>query len=188
MRRTRRRLETAASSSAIAAHVDGLQHQLGAGPCVEAVATGQVCLVDDVRNDHRWPAWSDGVTALGVGSVLCVPLAASAEPLGALTVCSRQEHAFDAEGLDVSVALAGVVGHLVQVREERDQLSVALQSRHTIGVAQGILMARYHLGVEGAFAVLRRLSADHNTKLRDVAAQVAAGGDLPDGATGDGRR
>jgi hypothetical protein len=51
-------------------------------------------------------------------------------------------------------------------------LRAALESRHVIGQAQGLLMARYGVGSETAFAVLVRLSQTSNTKLRDLADQL----------------
>ena len=59
-------------------------------------------------------------------------------------------------------------------------LQTALQSRHLIGVAQGILMAQYDMGLETAFEVLRRYSSHTNVKLRDVAKQVVELRALPD--------
>jgi AmiR/NasT family two-component response regulator len=60
-------------------------------------------------------------------------------------------------------------------------LQTAVQSRHMIGVAQGILMHNYGIGMEQAFEVLRRYSSHTNVKLREVARHVVESGDLPDG-------
>ena len=61
-----------------------------------------------------------------------------------------------------------------------DGLQTALQSRHLIGVAQGILMAQYDMGLETAFEVLRRYSSHANVKLRDIAMQVVESRSLPE--------
>ncbi|MFI9254959.1 ANTAR domain-containing protein [Streptomyces sp. NPDC053069] len=53
-----------------------------------------------------------------------------------------------------------------------NQLQHAIDSRHAIGEAMGILMERHHLGEGDALDVLRRISQHHNTKLRDVVQQV----------------
>jgi len=55
----------------------------------------------------------------------------------------------------------------------------AVDARHSIGIAQGIVMHQYQLGAEQAFAVLRRLSQDSNVKLHLVAAEVIRSGRLP---------
>lgn len=51
-------------------------------------------------------------------------------------------------------------------------LREALAGRTVIGQAQGLLMARYDLTVDSAFATLVRLSQERNVKLRDVAAAI----------------
>lgn len=59
--------------------------------------------------------------------------------------------------------------------EQEDEvrgLRAALRSRHVIGQAQGLLMARYSVSSETAFAVLVRLSQSSNAKLRDVAERL----------------
>ena len=52
-------------------------------------------------------------------------------------------------------------------------LRAALESRHVIGIAQGVLAAQYDISYERAFEVLHRYSNDRNLKLRDVAQKVA---------------
>jgi AmiR/NasT family two-component response regulator len=54
-------------------------------------------------------------------------------------------------------------------RRKVEQLHTALETRHTIGVAQGLLMARYQLTTEQAFEYLRRSSQESNVKLRQLA-------------------
>lgn len=58
--------------------------------------------------------------------------------------------------------------------KELDRLRAALESRHRIGMAQGLLMAEYKVLPEAAFAVLVRLSQHTNAKLREVAAGIVA--------------
>lgn len=53
-----------------------------------------------------------------------------------------------------------------------DQLEHAMETRHAIGEAMGILMERHHLSEDDTFSLLRRLSQHHNVKLRDIAQQV----------------
>lgn len=59
-------------------------------------------------------------------------------------------------------------------------LETALHSRHSIGMAQGILMSRYGISQESAFEVLKRYSSHTNTKLREVAHLVVEMKGLPD--------
>jgi AmiR/NasT family two-component response regulator len=57
-------------------------------------------------------------------------------------------------------------------RRKVEELHTALETRHTIGLAQGLLMARYELTTEQAFEYLRRSSQDGNVKLRRLADRV----------------
>ncbi|QIG43391.1 ANTAR domain-containing protein [Nocardioides anomalus] len=62
---------------------------------------------------------------------------------------------------------------------DTEQLRAALASRTTIGIALGILMERRSLSQDAAFAHLNQLSQATNRKIRDLAADLVAGIDLP---------
>ena len=62
-------------------------------------------------------------------------------------------------------------------------LERAIESRHRIGVAQGILMQRFGLTVDQSFSLLLRVSQTRNVKVRDVARKVIEG-DLDDLVSG----
>ncbi|CAA9423524.1 MAG: hypothetical protein AVDCRST_MAG35-2142, partial [uncultured Quadrisphaera sp.] len=55
---------------------------------------------------------------------------------------------------------------------ERATLNEALQSRKVIGEAIGILMERYDMNEDRAFAFLVRASSHGNVKLRDIAQEL----------------
>jgi AmiR/NasT family two-component response regulator len=60
-------------------------------------------------------------------------------------------------------------------RSRREQqLDTALQTRKLIGQAIGLVMGRYNLNEDRAFAYLVRVSSTSNTKLHDIAAQLVA--------------
>jgi AmiR/NasT family two-component response regulator len=73
----------------------------------------------------------------------------------------------------------------VEPEEERspqrlvEQLTVAVAHRTTIGIALGMLMERYDISNEAAFAHLRRVSSLHNRKLYDIACEFVATRVLP---------
>lgn len=60
------------------------------------------------------------------------------------------------------------LGHAREV----DQLKTALESNRIIATATGILMERYQLNRERAFAFLSRASSHGNIKLHDVAQEL----------------
>ena len=51
-------------------------------------------------------------------------------------------------------------------------MAQAVDARKLVGQAMGILMERFDLDSDRAFAVLRRYSQDNNLKLRDVAERL----------------
>ena len=75
---------------------------------------------------------------------------------------------------------------LAAARREVEGLRAALETRHTIGLAQGILMARHTLTVAQAFDYLRRRSQSDNVKLREIAVDLVAELDATHGTTVDG--
>ena len=94
----------------------------------------------------------------------------------------------DAAVRELALLFARHAGAALGAAREISGLETALQSRHTIGVAQGVLMERYGLTVDAAFDVLLRSSSTTNVKLRDVAAEVVSSGSLPDGLLTDGTK
>jgi CheY-like chemotaxis protein len=67
---------------------------------------------------------------------------------------------------------------LDEAEARADTLKVALRTSRRIGMAMGILMARHGISSDEAFDRLRRHSANHNIKLRDLAEDVLLTGEL----------
>ena len=59
------------------------------------------------------------------------------------------------------------------------QLEEALETRTVIGQTLGMLMERYGIGKDEAFAFLARSSQHENRKLHDIAAQLVETRELP---------
>jgi AmiR/NasT family two-component response regulator len=70
---------------------------------------------------------------------------------------------------DQAAAAIAVATRLAHHTQLADELRTATASRATIDQALGILMGERRCTADEAFAVLRKLSQDTNTKLRDVA-------------------
>ena len=70
-------------------------------------------------------------------------------------------------------------GHALAMAHMVTTLQEGIESRHEIGLAQGILMSRYDMDRNQAFESLRRYSSHANVKLREVAALVIDTGQLP---------
>ena len=90
----------------------------------------------------------------------------------ALETCTDEE-------LDLA-RLAGAQASVLLAYHRNDvNLVKAVDSRHRIGIAQGIIMQRYQLDVTQSFQVLRRLSQHLNQKLSDIANYVVDNRALP---------
>jgi AmiR/NasT family two-component response regulator len=74
--------------------------------------------------------------------------------------------------------IAGVDGgeELAAAQRTIRQLVEALDTRTVIGQATGMMMERYQLSSEVAFATLCQLSSERNRKVRDIAAELVAKG------------
>jgi AmiR/NasT family two-component response regulator len=63
-------------------------------------------------------------------------------------------------------------GELAEARAQVLSLQTALESRETIGIALGLVMATYAIDQDRAFAYLARNSQKSNVKLRHIAATL----------------
>jgi transcriptional regulator with GAF, ATPase, and Fis domain len=157
---------------------DRLQGELGEGPCFDAArrVDGERLfrIADMTVPQPSWPRYSRAARDLGIGSMTGVLLYTHEQDFGALNLYSRRPGAF---GRDIETAgwlLASHAAVALATARTVDQLEHALETRHAIGEAMGILMERHRLSQDEAFGVLRRLSQEHNVKLRDVARRVRA--------------
>lgn len=172
-------LETVASSHPVVDQADALQYSLGEGPCVTAAKTDGLYLSPETASDPRWPNWGPRAAELGLHSIMSVHLFTERQVLGALNLYARASRKYtdtDVETARVVAAHASV--GLARSRAEQN-LWRAIDSRHLIGQAQGVLMERFGFGTEQAFSVLKRYSQEQNLKLREVAATLLRTGVLP---------
>lgn len=180
LRRRRNRVETVAATDEVARSCDVLQYDLGEGPCLEAIWDNEWYVAHDTAHDTRWRRWGPRVADHGVGSVLSIRLATESETLGALNLYAGPVHAFTPDDIDVALIFAAHATNAMSAARLITGLQTAVESRHLIGVAQGILMNRYELTLEQSFEVLRRFSSQANVKLRDLATTVIEHRRLPD--------
>lgn len=170
---------TMGETAKIVVEADQLQYELKEGPCVEAAWEQDTFVCNDLANDDRWPNWGPKAAALGFGSLLAARLTIGGTSMGALNLYSTATREFSADDRDTAVIFAThAAAPLISVRE-RENLKIAVDGRTLIGQAQGVLMQRFDVDGDTAFAVLRRYSQSQNVKLRDVANLVIENGELP---------
>ncbi|MVA75423.1 ANTAR domain-containing protein [Auraticoccus sp. F435] len=182
------RAYSAAYDGQLAKDVDEMQYDRGYGPCLEAGLGARTVVVSDVSTETRWPDYIEQAAARGVGSSVSLPLPFQSVTVGALNVYSRRPHGFAEEDVvlaeEVAAWTALAVGNADAAARTRDDLAhlrIAMQSRSVIEQAKGILMERYQLDQDHAFAVLSRVSQTSNTRLREVAAELVRTRVLPGG-------
>jgi GAF domain-containing protein len=178
---TRKKGVTTGSSDERVGALDELQIEFGDGPCLTALRHNSVVLVVDSRHESRWSDYMEAVWRNGVGAILAVPLDLDGETEAVMNLYSTTPHGFTgpditaaeefAEGAATSLRLALKIS---QLRNAKDDLTAAMQSRSTIDTAVGIVMAQNRCGRDTAFNVLTRASNSRNVKLRDIAAHVIA--------------
>lgn len=151
----------------------------GDNPIGEALRFGEPRRIGDADTETRWIAFTGALSVHGFRSCLVLPVPTKHSPPAVLTLASRTPHHFDGHAYDIVLLLtlhAGVAFDNVRVYHDSrtlvDNLTTALQNRHTIGQAQGVLMHRFGIDAETGFAVLKRASQHANVKLRDLARTI----------------
>ncbi|GAA3547449.1 GAF and ANTAR domain-containing protein [Amycolatopsis ultiminotia] len=159
-----------APSDEMVARIDRLQAQHQQGPCVTALWEQHTVTVDDLAGETtRWPVFAPEALASGVVSTLSFQLFTSEDTLGALNLYSGRRAGFDERSQMLGSLFASHAAQALGRAQETEQLHQALLTRDVIGQAKGILMERFGLGDDAAFAMLVRSSQDTNVKLVDVA-------------------
>lgn len=173
------RIFTAGASDELANQLDEVQYEGDAGPCLEALDTGQVVHGDDYRDEKRWNGYPVRAMSYGIMAGLSMPLLVTGKPVGALNLYASAPHAFDAADRQLAELVAGqatlaLTAALRRFDEQSltENLRSALASRSVIDQAIGIVIAQRHCTPEAAFDILRTVSQHRNIKLREVARQL----------------
>lgn len=165
-------VHSAALAGDLAAQCDALQQELGEGPCLESAVEQRTIRIDDMATDDRWPRFATRAVALGVESMICFQLYVEGYNFGALNLHSTTARAFGEDAESIGSLFAAHAAIAFSSAREEQQIRAALTSRDVIGQAKGLLMERYTLGSQAAFALMSKLSQDTNTKLADLANQI----------------
>ncbi|MDX6260241.1 MAG: hypothetical protein QOH84_1929 [Kribbellaceae bacterium] len=154
------------------------QIEAGEGPALTALS-GATIAVPAVATDGRWPSWRVTAVASGIGSELHVPMPAGDRTIGVLSLYNTQPNAFTLDDEAIAHILARHASVAVATARHEVSMAHAVDARKLVGQAMGILMERFDIDGDQAFAILRRYSQDTNTKLRDVAQQLIDTRKLP---------
>ncbi len=170
---------TAVSSKPKVIAIDNLQYDSGSGPCLQAMADGEMQMVTSLLTEDRWPEFTNKALYEGVQSIVAYPLKSKEEVFGALNVYSPRDQAFSHHAISVGEVFAARASVLLvnATRYEAaiqlaSQLEEALQSRAVIDQAKGILMEREKISADEAFDRLKSVSQHSNIKVRELAQRI----------------
>lgn len=175
----RKRPIAVAASTPRAREMDELQYTYGDGPGLAAMRTGKSVYVPDVAMEQRWQEYLYTVAALGIRSILAVPLQIEGHSSASLTIYSPAVDGFSPGEIvraelfgEQSAKTLGLELRLAQLRDAKEDLEAAMKSRTAIDIAVGVIMGQNRCSQAAAMAILRKASNSRNVKLRDVAAGV----------------
>lgn len=167
------RLQTTAETDPLVLPLDEAQYQLQEGPCYEAATEAAHVIAPDLENDDRFTKYGPIAVAAGVRAQAGIRLFDTNRSQGALNLYSHHTGAF-ADFETIAPLFRHQVGMVIGYAQEISDLKEALATRKMIGQAIGIIMERYQLTDDRAFAFLTRLSQQRNVKLRLIAQELIA--------------
>jgi GAF domain-containing protein len=170
----RGRVRTRAATDDLVLTLDELQYSLGEGPCMDALRAARVVAVPKLASDGRWPRYvAEATRKTELKAQLAVQLFLDDEGvLGGLNMYSTDSADLDPDAEGVAELFAAHAAIALGRAQEVGGLQTALASRKIIGQGIGILMERYQISEDRAFAFMTRASSHGNVKLRDLAQEL----------------
>ena len=174
----------AAASDPVGRALEELQASLGEGPSLDAHAWRRPVLEADLGQGtlRRWPVFTPAAGARGVRAVFAFPLQVGAARLGVLDVYRQQPGSLTAESLSQALTYAEVAVEQILDGQAQaasglaaDGLQEAMEYRHVVYQAQGMVMAHLGGSLVDAMARLRAHAYSTDTVLTEVARDVVAG-------------
>ncbi|MGH2806023.1 MAG: ANTAR domain-containing response regulator [Actinomycetota bacterium] len=170
---------SAAATDDFTLKIDVDQYDNREGPCLQAVISEEVVMIEDIATETRWPSFTQTAARDGLGATLSLPLTAGGKTIGALNLYAKTPRAFGDGDRALGMLMAGQAAVAIsnaRVYESAlklaEQLTEAIKTREIIGEAKGILMAQEGVSEDEAFDMLTRLSQNTNIKLRDIAQKI----------------
>lgn len=120
-----------AASDASALRYEKLQTELGEGPCLVAYTSGEAVAVADLREEKRFPNFTDRALESGLAAVFTFPLRNGADQLGALDLYRGEPGSLDSDAMAAAQTLADVAAsYLLNARARADLSESYERSRY----------------------------------------------------------
>ncbi len=176
-----------AGTSAQTERLARMEQEFGEGPLVEAIAGNGTVAMNRVATDFRWAQYRPHLQDAGFDSVLSLRLALDEGASAALAFFASTAHAFPLHVIAGACSFAEaasrglrLVLELEAARTSASDLQSALESRTSIDIACGVIMAQNRCSYNDAIAIIAKASSHRNVKLRKVAEGILE--NLPGGA------
>lgn len=176
IRDTGGRLRTVAETAAVLVDLDRTQYELRQGPCFDAAMGALHVASPDLEHDDRWPAYAQVAVRAGLRAQAGIHLFQHDEVLGALNLYSHEVGAFADLGELGDLFMHEAVTAIGYARD-MDDVREAARARMDVGQAIGVVMERYELTEERAFALLVRTSGHRGVTVELVARELLAATD-----------
>jgi len=165
-------IETRCGTDDLVWVLDRLQYEVGEGPCLDAIATEQVVIVNHLRHEQRWPKFVPRAVDHGLRAQMGLRLFVDGDTMGGLNLYATSTDTIDPDVWHLAELFAAHASLALGHARQETQLHAAIATRTVIGQAIGIVMERFGVDEERAFGYLRRVSSHNNVKLREVAATL----------------
>jgi GAF domain-containing protein len=181
------RLATAAATDDLIAEF--AENCTTCGPIQTAFEASTAVAVTDLATEARWAECeplTNGRDGSKLRSLLAIRLLVGSRPAGVVLAGHPEPGVFGEDEIGIAYIVARHASIAVTRARHEETLAEAVDARKLVGQAMGILMERYALDADRAFAVLARYSQHTNTKLRTVALRLIQTRTLPGLAAPDG--
>lgn len=165
-------VETRAFTGDLVLPLDKVQYGIQEGPCSAVLQGTDAISVSSLQHEQRWPDYVPHAWGAGVRSQMAVKLYLDRGTLGGINFYSTTSDDVTDDAQAIARLFATHAAIALGHAQEREELAEGMQSRKVIGEAIGILMERYDMNEDRAFAFLVRASSHTNIKLRDVAKEL----------------
>ncbi|MCU1434788.1 MAG: hypothetical protein JWR71_1513 [Pseudarthrobacter sp.] len=176
-----------AGTSTEAAMLARLEQDAGEGPLTEALAGSGTVAMNHVTSDFRWARYRPHLQDAGFDSVLGLRLRLDDGAEAALAFFAPGPQAFPLHVIaaarnfaDLAARGLMLVLELQTTSTRASDLQSALESRTSIDIACGVIMAQNRCSYNDAIAIIAKASSHRNLKLRKVAEGILE--KLPGGA------
>lgn len=176
-----------------AARAERLQFTLGAGPCIEAHATGRVVRFTIDGMARRWPDYARALaTATPFRAILAAPLSVGMDALGTTDLFLDDPRQLDHLDVDEVAVITEAVSQRLSASQptRADEVepawltSPSAERRNVVFIAMGMASVDLDVTAQGALTLLRARAVRDGISVDDLALEIVGrrlrAADLPD--------